>query len=362
VEYLFHLFYFYSEFFDKVILMPHKTFFWFMFPTCLAMILFIAIPIVSIFIQSLFIEHEKPLIQIERCDPFGCETEVGVDIEAYTALNEEKPLGRFNGFKTYTDRNHLAFNELSEGWKKSKTIAEFSKNFMNLPFYKALIFTLTYTFFVTPLVLLLGFIIALSINALKQKIRGPVIFATILPMIVTPLVGSLVLFWMIDSQGIIGATIQQLFDDPYLSLKASIKLTWITLITYGVWHHAPFAFIVFYAALQTVPQDPLEAAIIDGATRWQRIRHVVIPHLFPVAVFIALISMMDNIRVFEPILGFSAEASAQSFSWLIYNDLRNIEVMNFGSAASTSILTIIMVAILLTPVLIKTWREFRETR
>ena len=95
---------------------------------------------------------EKELIEIERCDPFGCETEVGVDIEAYAALNKEKPLGRFNGFKTYTDRNHLAVNELSEGWKKSKTFAEFSKNFMNLPFYKALIFTLTYTFFVTPLV------------------------------------------------------------------------------------------------------------------------------------------------------------------------------------------------------------------
>ncbi|HBR59677.1 MAG TPA: ABC transporter permease, partial [Deltaproteobacteria bacterium] len=208
----------------------------------------------------------------------------------------------------------------------------------------------------------LGFIIALCINSLSQKIKGPIIFVTILPMIVTPLMGSLVLFWMIDAEGIIGSTIQELFNDPYLSLKASTKLTWITLITYGIWHHSPFAFIVFYAALQTVPQDPIEAAIIDGADRWQRIRHVVIPHLYPVAVFIALISMMDNIRVFEPILGFSAEASAQSFSWLIYNDLRNIEVMNFGSAASTSILTIIMVGILLTPVLIKTWREFGESR
>ena len=96
-----------------------------MLPTCVAMILFIAIPIVSIFVQSLFIEHQKELIQIERCDPFGCETEVGVDIEAFAALNKEKPLGRFNGFKTYTDRNHLAFNELSEGWKNSKTFPMF---------------------------------------------------------------------------------------------------------------------------------------------------------------------------------------------------------------------------------------------
>ena len=55
--------------------------------------------------------------------------------------------------------------------------------------------------------MLLGFIIALSLNAISRKIRGPLIFGTILPMIVTPLVGSLVLFWMIDSQGIIGAPI-----------------------------------------------------------------------------------------------------------------------------------------------------------
>ena len=60
-----------------------------MFPTCVAMILFIAVPIVSIFVQSLFIEHQKSLIEIERCDPFGCKTEIGVDIEAFAALNKE---------------------------------------------------------------------------------------------------------------------------------------------------------------------------------------------------------------------------------------------------------------------------------
>ena len=70
--------------------MGHKTFFWFMLPTCLAMVLFIAIPIVSIFVQSLFVEHQKPLIEIETCDPFGCKKEVGVDIEAFAILNKEK--------------------------------------------------------------------------------------------------------------------------------------------------------------------------------------------------------------------------------------------------------------------------------
>ena len=124
---------------------------------------------------------------------------------------------------------------------------------------------------VTPCVLLLGFIIALSLNSISRKIRGALIFGTILPMIVTPLVGSLVLFWMVDAEGIIGANLQILMNDPYLSVKSSKSLTWITIIIYGIWHHSPFAFVVFYAALQTVPQEPLEASIIDGASRFKEL-------------------------------------------------------------------------------------------
>ena len=71
---------------------------------------------------------------------------------------------------------------------------------------------------------------------------------------------------MVDADGIIGATLQLIFDDPDLSLKASAPLTWIMLIIYGIWHSTPFAFVVFYAALQTVPSDTLEAAQIDGCS------------------------------------------------------------------------------------------------
>ena len=98
---------------------------------------------------------------------------------------------------------------------------------LNLPFYKALTFTLAYTSIVTPLVIALGFLIALGVNAIPPLLKGPVIFFSLLPMIVTPLVGSLVLFWMIDSQGVIGATLQAIFNDPQLSLKASPTLTWV---------------------------------------------------------------------------------------------------------------------------------------
>ena len=342
--------------------MPNKTFFWFFLPTGLAMILFIGLPIISAGVQSLYAKHDQIVKEVKKCDPFGCTVSIIVDQEQTSKLKEEKPLGKFNGFGTYIDRNHLALEEISEFWKETSSFDEFVDQVTNLPFYKALIFTLTYCLFVTPNVLLLGFLIALSLNAVARRIRGPLIFGTILPMIVTPLVGSLVLFWMIDAEGIIGANLQNLMNDPYLSLKSSKTLTWITIIIYGIWHHSPFAFVVFYAALQTVPQEPIEAAIIDGASRFQRIIHIVLPHIYPVVTFVALISLMDNFRVFEPIIGFSAEGSAQSLSWLIYDNLVNEEVILFGSAAATSMMTIIGIAILLAPVLIRTWREFRTVR
>jgi multiple sugar transport system permease protein len=207
--------------------------------------------------------------------------------------------------------------------------------------------------------MLLGFFIALGVNIVPAILKGPVIFFSLLPMIITPLVGSLILYWMIHPQGIVGATLQDIFNDPNLSLRASPVLTWASLLFYGVWTNAPFSFVVFYAGLQTVPGDTLESAMIDGASRWERVRFVIIPHLMPLATFVALVQLMDNFRVFEPIVGFSAEANASSLSWMIFNDLSGDSQL-FGSAGATSVLTIVGVVILLMPVLIRTWREFNH--
>jgi len=77
----------------------------------------------------------------------------------------------------------------------------------------------------------------------------------------------------------------------------------------------------------------------------------------PLVTFVALIQLMDNFRVFEPIVGFNASAHATSLSSIIYSDL-NGESQLLSSAATTSVLTIIGVIILLSPVLVRTWREW----
>ena len=339
--------------------MPHSTFVRFIWPSFLAMILFIALPIISVSVQSLFVEHEQVMREVENCGPFKCTTVLQVDLEATQELKQSAPLGRYNGLGTYTNRAHLAFSEVGDLWLKSEHFREFFAGLYNLPLYKALFFTLTYTAVVTPFVILFGLLIALGVNRLPNIVKGPTIFASLLPMIVTPLVGSLILFWMVDADGIIGSTLQLIFDDPNLSLKASTSLTWIMLIIYGIWHSTPFAFVVFYAGLQTVPKDTIEAAKTDGASKFQQVRYVIVPYMAPLVVFVTLMQLMDNFRVFEPIVGFSADAKATSLSWIIYNDLSGQDKL-FGSAAATSMMTIIGVGILLTPVLIRNWREFNS--
>jgi multiple sugar transport system permease protein len=335
----------------------HRSFIWFVLPSSIAMLLFIFLPIVSVVIQSIFVEHEQVIIEVENCGPFGCTTTTTVDQAATAALREDQPLGRFAGLSTYFDRGHLAVDEIGQVWANSEGLGDFFSRALNLPFYKAMFFTLTYTFIVTPLTIVLGFVIAVAVNSAAKAIRGPLIFVSLLPFIITPLVGSLVLFWMVDARGILGTLLQVVAGDPTLSVKASTPLMWTMLMVYGVWHSAPFAFIVYYAGLQTVNTDTLEAAMIDGATRWERIRYVVIPHLLPLTTFIALIQLMDNFRVFEPIVSFAASAHATSLSWAIYNDLGG-ETRQLSSAAATSVLTIIGVAILLSPVIVRTYRDF----
>lgn len=343
--------------------MPHGTFFRFMGPSLLAMLLFIALPIGSILVQSFYVEHPQVLRTTESCQPFQpCVQETTVDAAATAALREAEPLGAWNALGTYIDRNHLAFGEIGTIVGSASGPGEAIARIYNLPFYKALAFTFTYCLVVTPLALILGFLIALAVDTVPRALKGPVIFFSLIPMLITPLVGGLILFWMINADGILGASLQRLFGDPNLVLQSSAPLTWIAIIAYGTWTNAPFSFIVLYAGLQAVPQDTVEAAMIDGASRIERIRYVTLPSLRPLILFILLVQLMDNFRVFEPIISFNAAANATSLSYLIYSNLTTTTSQLFGSAAATSVITIAFIAVLIIPVILRVAREMGTGR
>ena len=119
-----------------------------------------------------------------------------------------------------------------------------------------------------------------------------------------------------------------------------------------------FTTLFFRNYYVTIPSELTKAAKVDGANKWQTMINVVVPHLMPLVSFVTLMLLMDNFRVFEPIVSYQAEAHAQSLSTFILSDLREAGNPLYASAGATSILTIIGVAILLSPVVVRTWRDF----
>lgn len=334
--------------------MRRRTFIAFVAPSLVAMAALIALPLASVFAQSFFITTEvMETVEQRNCDPFGCKTEqvltpvVGDDGRI---VRETRWVG-FDNYRTLLqpDTVAAAFAAGGRGWAALG----------NIDFYRALRFTLTFTLITLPLVLLAGLALALSVNRALQSLRGPIIFISLLPFIITPVIGALSIRWLFIGDGILTAALEWLLERD-IALFAQGWTIEILMLFYRVWHVAPFAFVVFYAALQTVSQDALEAALIDGATRFQRLRYVIIPHLAPLIVFVALIHLMDAYRVFEEIVGFSAQAHRISLQWMTFDLLRPDDSGNraIARASASAMLTMVGIVLLLIPVLRRTWRDY----
>lgn len=220
-------------------------------------------------------------------------------------------------------------------------------------FLGALRFTLLYTLVTTPFILVIGFLLAMAVNNVTQWLKGFVISASLLPFIITPVVGALSIKWLFRDNGLV----------PYILSFAGIKVFWMAqawsaqllIIVYGIWHVMPFAFIVFYAGLQSVPQDSIEAATIDGASAWQKLRYVTLPHMAPLVLFVTLIHLMDAYRVFEPVMVLTQGAFTTSVQYLTYHIL--LQENNPYKASAAAVLTLVGILVLLIPLLVKTWRE-----
>ena len=187
------------------------------------------------------------------------------------------------------------------------------------------------------------------------------IFVSLLPFIVTPVIGALSIRWLFAGDGILTALIQHLTGTRVMMFAQGWTIE-ILMMFYRVWNVAPFAFIIFYAGLQSVSQDAMDAAVVDGASRWERLRYVVVPHLAPLIVFVALIHVMDAYRVFDEVIGFSSQAHVISLQWLTFDLLHpnNSGIRAIGRASASSMLTLVGIVVLLVPLILRTWRDHRR--
>ena len=339
--------------------MKRGTFLAFVAPSMAMMLLFIAAPLVGVVVQS-FLNTERVYreSEVQNCTP-GFPNPVCVTARSALPVLDAagRPVTRtvFAAFGNYLallqpDAVRAAF---AAGGGGLATV-------LNLHFYAALRFTLTFTFITLPLVLGLGLGLALALDTTIRAIRGPIIFVSLLPFIITPVIGALSIRWLFEGDGILTNALEAALHRPLAPLAHGWSLE-ILMMFYRVWSTGPFAFIVFYAGLQTLSADQLAAAVVDGASRWQRLRFVIMPHLMPLVLFVALIHLMDAYRVFDEVVGFSSQAHVISLQWLTFELLEpnGSGTRAIGRASASSMLTIAGVVVLLTPLILRFRRDHR---
>ncbi len=231
------------------------------------------------------------------------------------------------------------------------------RDLQSMEFWGALEFTLFYVLTTTPFVLGLGLVLALCVDASIERMKSFWIAASLLPFVITPVVGALAIKWLFRDNGLIPYLLS--FSDIHIYWMAQAWSARLLIVLYGIWHVVPFAFIVLYAGLQSLPSEAIEAAHIDGANRFQILRYVTIPHLMPLIAFITLIHVMDAYRVFEPVLVLTQGTFTKSVQYLTYHVLMNED--NPSKASAAAALTIVGVALLLIPLVRRTWKDYQPT-
>jgi multiple sugar transport system permease protein len=189
---------------------------------------------------------------------------------------------------------------------------------------------------VTTVEILLGLGLALL---LAHGVRGRAIFTSLLiiPIIMPPVAVSIMWFFMYEYSfgvfnyllNVVGLPSVRWLSDPNTALYAMMAV--------DVWQATPFAFLLLYAAVLSLPRDPYEAAAIDGASRWHIFRTVTLPLLLPVLGVVVLLRLIDSARIFDKISVMTRGgpgSSAYTATLTIYVEAFNKYDFGYASALS----------------------------
>lgn len=163
-------------------------------------------------------------------------------------------------------------------------------------FHTSLYNTAYYALFVVPLTIINGLIVAVLMN---QRIPGRSLLRTIyyLPSVISGVASAMLWLWILNPKyGLINIMLGWIGikGPPWLNSADWSKPALIIMSLWGIGG----TMIIYLAGLQGVPQHLLEAAEIDGASAWQRFRHVTLPILSPTILFTMITSTIGSFQVF----------------------------------------------------------------
>ena len=166
----------------------------------------------------------------------------------------------------------------------------------------------------------------------------------LLPMLTAPIVVGMLARFMLDSQfGIINKFSESLGLGRH-DFLSGLNTAFPTIIVVDIWQWTPFLFLIFLAAMQSVPEELIEAVKLDGASRFQIIMNIFIPLMkYPIIVGVTL-RLIDSFRVYDLIYATTRGGPinlTSTMSWSIYDS--GFKVLNIGLASAYSWIFLIVV-------------------
>lgn len=224
------------------------------------------------------------------------------------------------------------------------------KNYVDLfrdaKFYSSLLHTLEFVVITTPILLLLGFAMALVVTG-KSPMAGLLETVFFIPYIFSMTVVATLWAWIMQKDfGIInqailllgGQRIGWLTDEKYAMWSVCIATFWWT---------AGFNMVLFTAGIKQIPQEVYESAEIDGANSWQRMTHITIPLVAPTTVLCLILQVIASFNVFGQVYVMTGGGPAGSTRVLIqYIYETGFQYFRMGySAAMSYVLFVIMLIV-----------------
>jgi multiple sugar transport system permease protein len=199
---------------------------------------------------------------------------------------------------------YLTFHEWSiiEPQKPFVGLDNYDEMLHDERFRRSIVNTLYFTGASVPLGMAGGLAIALLLN---QPLRGRAVLRTLyfLPVVTPFVVVTIIWKWLYNGDfGLFNYYLLKthLIHDPLLWLSdQNLAMPSVVLMT--VWTSVGFSMVVYLAGLQAIPEELYEAARVDGAGPWARLRHITLPMLAPTTMFLAVIGIIGSFQVFTQI-------------------------------------------------------------
>ena len=167
----------------------------------------------------------------------------------------------------------------------------------NTEFWHSFYISLLYSAIVTSTQLILGFLIAKLLDR-DMRFKPIVLACLIVPIAITPVITGQIWKLMLNSEyGVVNYLLKLFLNAEVVWLSADHAF--LSTVLVDIWQNTPFVALIIYAGLRSLPIEPFEAAVTDGANKFQVFKHITLPLLKPVILLAVIFRLIDTLRVFD---------------------------------------------------------------